>query len=422
MNIDVDNLSGASSSSRHRYVEVFLYSENAGKVKFKKSFAMGGQDDIDPALEAEAAQISPDQIATEVRQYMAQEGKGELLLSMLGVALSPAARLYLRKSDRGVKRFLAQYPDEFVISGEKGRERITYMQRHGSQHINGLSVGNLSLSKVADTNPLAEHNTQLDADRLDVPPTPMIWGSPEVDRDLRPTITPSCFKTPSNWGTPDVNQGGSKLDIAGMFTENPGQLPSMWLPFQVNCPPPPDPRFASQAVKPVETQAAETPMVRLRGLPFDATTQDVCSFFAQHGVVDRVADGVGAIQIVSKSNGKPSGNALVQLRKAQDVVIVQRALHLSNLGTRYIEVLPHKPIESDAPAPNLQADSVDQVQLRSAPPLMAGATLYSDAWFLSQVAVAVAQCPPEPETLNSCNPSFQLMAQESCRQVHGLCV
>jgi hypothetical protein len=106
MQIDADNMSGAISSSRHRYVEVFLHSEHPSKMRFKKRSPLSGlQEDIDPALEEQASQISADQIANEVRQYMAQEGKSELLLSMLGVALSPAARLYLRRADRGIKKF-----------------------------------------------------------------------------------------------------------------------------------------------------------------------------------------------------------------------------------------------------------------------------------------------------------------------------
>merc|ERR1719183_1490336 len=147
-------MSGASSSSRNRYVEVFLYSEHPSKMRFKKrSLTSGLQEDVDPALEAEASQISADQIANEVRQYMAQEGKGELLLSMLGVALSPAARLCLRKADRGVKSFLAQYPNEFVISGEKGRERIAYVPiqpSKGCQHKDDFSFGTTSVTKVTD--------------------------------------------------------------------------------------------------------------------------------------------------------------------------------------------------------------------------------------------------------------------------------
>jgi len=434
MQLDLDNLSGASSSSRHRYVEVFLHSEHPSKVRFKKRSPISGlQEDIDPALEAEAAQISPDQIANEVRQYMGQDGKGELLLSMLGVALSPAARLHLRKADRGVKSFLAQYPNEFVISGEKGRERITYVPmiqpfQERSQLTNDFSIRNAIVS-----NPNADRSTKFDADDFDMPPstTPKIWSSPDADEGARTFrklgMSPSFFQTPSNWGTPDVNQGLRSDKPADIFAEDPGQLmQSMWAPFPLNfsAPPPPDPRLRSDVVQSTEAQAAP-PMVRLRGLPFDTTKQEICSLFSHKGLSDRIADESDSIQILTKNNGKPSGNTLIQLRKVEDIGVVQKVLHLTTFGTRYIEVLPHPPVASQAPNPQfanhqLRQDSIDQIQLNAVqsalPPMMPGSTLYSDAWFLSQLAVAtVAQCSPEH---NPYSAGFNLMPVEACSQGH----
>jgi len=437
MNIDVDPSSGAGSSSRHRYVEVFLYSEHPGKVRFKKSSVQNGlQEDIDPALEAEAAQISPDQIATEVRVYMAQEGKGELLLSMLGVALSPAARLYLRKSDRGVKRFLAQYPNEFVISGEKGRERITYIANQGH-----LPFGKPSVSRVIDCNfHAAERFVQHDADgdgdadEFDAPPSPRprTWASPDAAQGSRPPFSKLAMSpllaTPSNWGTPDVNQGSRPEISAAMLAEDPGQLmQSMWMPWQVNFLPPPDPRSSSAVA--MQPEVVGPPMVRLRGLPFDTTEQDVLSFFAQQGVADRVAEVSNAVEVMSKPNGKPSGNAVVQLRRAEDVDMVQRALHMANLGSRYVEVLPHTQAatvsSSQGPKPKLQQESLNRVQMNAmpsiTPQMMAGSTLYSDAWFLSQLAVGVAQCTPEPEFFNPYNAGLKAIPRDVYgREFQGL--
>jgi RNA recognition motif-containing protein len=433
MQLELDNLSGASSSSRHRYVEVFLHSEHPGKVRFKKRSPISGQEDIDPALEAEAAHISPDQIANEVRRYMGQDGKGELLLSMLGVALSPAARLHLRKADRGVKSFLAQYPNEFVISGEKGRERISYVPIQpfqDSQFINDCSVRHTSVfGKIIDGNSHADRTTKVDADDFDMPPSsnPKIWSSPDADEGSRIfsklAMSPSFFQTPSNWGTPDVNQGSRSDKLADIFAEDPGQLmQSMWAPFPLdfNPPPPPDPRFSSDAAQPAEALGAP-PMVRLRGLPFDTTKQEVCSLFSHKGISDRISDDSNSIQILTKNNGKPSGNALVQLRKVEDIAVVQKVLHLTTFGTRYVEVLPHSLAGSQAPDPQFRQDPADRVQLNAAqsvpPQVMAGSTMYSDAWFLSQLAMTVAQCSPEH---NSYNAGFHLMPGEACSQSHGL--
>merc|ERR1719247_1593038 len=67
------------------------------------------------------------QIVEECRQHMVQSGKEQLLLSMLGVALSPSSRQHLKKAGLGLKYFLAQHPSEFSIDGPKGREFVLYL-------------------------------------------------------------------------------------------------------------------------------------------------------------------------------------------------------------------------------------------------------------------------------------------------------
>lgn len=78
--------------------------------------------------------------------------------------------------------------------------------------------------------------------------------------------------------------------------------------------------------------------VRLRGLPFSMSVQDVLAFFAQYDVADRIADGPQAAQLLPKANGRPSGQARVQMRTRLDAEVVQNALHHQWIGGRYIEV------------------------------------------------------------------------------------
>lgn len=78
--------------------------------------------------------------------------------------------------------------------------------------------------------------------------------------------------------------------------------------------------------------------VRLRGLPFSMSVQDVLAFFAQHDVADRIADGPQAAQLLPKANGRPSGQARVQMRTRYDAEVAQQALHNQWIGGRYIEV------------------------------------------------------------------------------------
>jgi hypothetical protein len=78
--------------------------------------------------------------------------------------------------------------------------------------------------------------------------------------------------------------------------------------------------------------------VRLRGLPFSMSAQDVLAFFAQYDVCDRIADVPQAAQLLPKANGRPSGQARVQMRSRYDAEVVQQALHNQWIGGRYIEV------------------------------------------------------------------------------------
>jgi hypothetical protein len=68
------------------------------------------------------------------------------------------------------------------------------------------------------------------------------------------------------------------------------------------------------------------------------SVQDVLAFFAQHDVADRIADGPQAAQLLPKANGRPSGQARVQMRTRYDAEVAQQALHNQWIGGRYIEV------------------------------------------------------------------------------------
>lgn len=93
---------------------------------------------------------------------------------------------------------------------------------------------------------------------------------------------------------------------------------------------------------PALTQRGNAPplasAVRLRGLPFTASEQDVLAFFAQHDIVDRITDGPKAVNLLLRSNGRPSGQAVVQMRDRSDAELAQRVLHGQWMGSRYIEV------------------------------------------------------------------------------------
>merc|ERR1719433_1835938 len=84
--------------------------------------------------------------------------------------------------------------------------------------------------------------------------------------------------------------------------------------------------------------AAAAAAVRLRGLPFSATEQDVLAFFAQHDIVDRISEEPKAVNLLLRSNGKPSGQAIVQMRGREDAELARHVLSGQWMGSRYIEV------------------------------------------------------------------------------------
>ncbi|KAI6209921.1 Heterogeneous nuclear ribonucleoprotein H3 [Aphelenchoides besseyi] len=69
--------------------------------------------------------------------------------------------------------------------------------------------------------------------------------------------------------------------------------------------------------------------VRIRGLPYSATPDDIKKFFDKINVTD--------VYVMHNSEGKPNGEAYVQLASAEDL---EKALdkHQNSIGKRYIEV------------------------------------------------------------------------------------
>lgn len=76
--------------------------------------------------------------------------------------------------------------------------------------------------------------------------------------------------------------------------------------------------------------------LRLRGLPFSATVQDVLDFLREHAafVVP------GGVHMVFNTQGRPSGDAYVQLISPECAMTATNDLHRQHMGERYIEVFP----------------------------------------------------------------------------------
>mmetsp|Transcript_89718 Transcript_89718/g.159454 ORF Transcript_89718/g.159454 Transcript_89718/m.159454 type:complete len:936 (+) Transcript_89718:90-2897(+) len=525
-------LPNSKADKEARYVEIFLYSERPNKLRFKKT--VGDSMETQEDAEIEALGVTKQQVIEECRLHMNMPGKGTLLLSMLGVALSPPSRLYLKKTDQGLKHFLAQYPDEFSVDGTKGRECIVYHPAMRNGTMNSDLPANYN-AVMAATKPDAQmmqapaemfSRPAVSSSRMGPPSSaPLPVGSvgssgggsrrgseyagsisdlkkerrhslaedtvPQIPESPKVTYTPNLYgdgmghindtplgqhpgmQTPSDWGSvpptpecrgmprrqsPGANGTTAAAAAAGAGTAPAGATqhpnlpagyplanwsawampPACWPPLvpPVECqvdglqaafagwtrgmnmgntlpmpgasatpdaaslaamvaamnqlqnpcanpwaglPTPGVPAvpevgtapaaeqpdviqmFLQQAqqaqeqmnsaVPPAQLQElspnpaaspdAEYAAVRLRGLPYDATEQDVLAWFAKYEVVEHIADSNKAVRIFNKNNGKPMGLAVVMLNSREDANYVVQTLSGQTMGTRYIEVFHH---------------------------------------------------------------------------------
>mmetsp|Transcript_72640 Transcript_72640/g.135717 ORF Transcript_72640/g.135717 Transcript_72640/m.135717 type:complete len:839 (-) Transcript_72640:234-2750(-) len=208
-------VNAASGQAPRRYVEIFLFSERPNKLRFKKATATDSVS-VEVPEDAEAAGVSREQVVQECREYMSSPGKGQLLLSMLGVALSPGSRAYLKRMDQGLKHFLSQYAMEFTVEGAKGRECVSYLPalRDGGMHNSDLPHG-FPLQHQGPA--LTAHPSPQPAKRgTDGPSTGNIgelkpirdFEVPESPKVMPTPGTPKAgFNTPSDWGTPKPQSG-----------------------------------------------------------------------------------------------------------------------------------------------------------------------------------------------------------------------
>jgi hypothetical protein len=64
----------------------------------------------------------------------------------------------------------------------------------------------------------------------------------------------------------------------------------------------------------------------------------VYAFFSKHEMVEFIADVSKPVQFLTKPNGKPSGQAIVQMRSRSQAVFTASVLNGQWMGSRYIEV------------------------------------------------------------------------------------
>jgi len=293
-----------------RYVEVFVFSERPTRSKARDRHSLsleatpeGGVKEVEAPLG-----VTPEQVLAEVRAYMSDPSRRVVLLSKLGVALSPGVRAFLKQPDMGLKTFLSQFTEEFLVEGGQGCHQVTLLGAadSGTEGCSGLE------------------RTSRNAERLLTSPLP----SPQRMRE--PLSSPSeqrCLRTPSDWGTP-LPHGSPEPSIPWPWDWGVhAQVP--WYPVLPPLPVPEGILVSTEPQMPVDEPEALSAFVWLNGLPFAATEEDVLAFFAEYDLADRIVDGPHIQQ---------PGEVVVQLRDAKDAAFVQQTLNGQCLDGRFVEV------------------------------------------------------------------------------------
>ena len=75
-------------------------------------------------------------------------------------------------------------------------------------------------------------------------------------------------------------------------------------------------------------------VIKVRGLPWEATAMDLCKFFRDCDIVG----GPNGIHFCTNDRGQPSGEAFIEMERPEDV---EKALekHKQNMGRRSVELL-----------------------------------------------------------------------------------
>jgi len=130
-------------------------------------------------------------------------------------------------------------------------------------------------------------------------------------------------------GLPSVGNGGVHLAVP---------LPAIPIPYDLQSSP-----LLGSAVEasPVAAGIPTGSIIRLRGLPWSATKEDVVNFLQGAQVTP------SAVHFVLNAQGKPRGEAFVQLSGFDDVNRAME-LHRQVLGHRYIEIFKSTPQEMSA--------------------------------------------------------------------------
>mmetsp|Transcript_133183 Transcript_133183/g.371260 ORF Transcript_133183/g.371260 Transcript_133183/m.371260 type:complete len:923 (-) Transcript_133183:138-2906(-) len=112
-----------------------------------------------------------------------------------------------------------------------------------------------------------------------------------------------------------------------------------------------------KARNPAMADQPTTKCLRMRGLPFKATAEDICSFFSGFPVMTVVPS------VFSRADGRPSGEAYVEFESVEKCLEAFQARQYSTMRQRYVELFPSSPQEMAVAMREGGAEAVDAAGL-----------------------------------------------------------
>lgn len=165
-------------------------------------------------------------------------------------------------------------------------------------------------------------------------------------------LPPQCFSAAGSppWSMPGTAPGASlnapmppwMMDSQMAFAcPMPAPILMQAFPMTIPAANMPSPAANNAQNSGVVNQTGSSCTLRLRGLPFTCSEQEIYAFFSKHDVVESIADVSKAVEFIPTSKGRPSGQAKVQMLSKADADLARQALHGQWIGSRYIEVFLH---------------------------------------------------------------------------------
>jgi hypothetical protein len=303
-----------------RYVEVFLKVAMVRKTPDATPMEMSTASPSDDsrsgfASSSASEDITEERAVEELVAFIQAQSNSTVLLSMLGVAAGDETRRWLRDNGIGLKQLLQKHSDVFQIEGEKGKQAVTLVQppipcpQVEAAGIDGFGTdagASLAAPLVAD---LPDWNTHLEA-----------FASMLLPFEEQP-FPPPFFSMPPAFG-------------AGFEAFPPLPIPGL-PPLGLGIP-------ANYSTGPVAATGLGSTVqsIRLRGLPFHATEQEVWEFLKQPEFnAQQLLAGKESVSIVRRRNGRATGQALLSLAAPAPWELFRTHLHMRCMGERYVEVL-----------------------------------------------------------------------------------